>query len=381
MSVNRPTRQSPPLWLLAELTYACPLQCAYCSNPVDFARHGTELDTDQWLRVLTEARALGVVQLGLSGGEPTVRQDLETIIAGAARLGFYSNLITAAAGLDPDRLTAFKAAGLDHVQVSFSAADQPLNDLITGSASFAAKLAIAREVKRLGYPMVLCFVLHQANIHQIDEVLRLSEQLGADTVELATTQYYGWALQNRAALLPSREQLKQAEATVNAWRQRHSGTMQVLYVVPDYYEDRPKPCMNGWGSMYLVVTPDGVALPCNAARDLPGEPFPSVREHGLQWIWQQSPQFQRYRGEDWMQPPCRDCPERSKDFGGCRCQAYLLTGDPANADPVCSKSPFRQQLNGTIESAINERRQAGPSQDHAIPWLARNPRNSKRLSR
>jgi len=365
--------QSPPLWLLAELTYACPLQCPYCSNPVDFANHPGELDTDEWIRVLTEARALGAVQLGLSGGEPTVRKDLEIIVAEARRLGFYTNLITAAAGFDAGRLGALRVAGLDHVQVSFSAGNTQLNDLIAGTPSFEAKLSIAREAKRLGYPMVLCFVLHRANIHQVGDILLLSEELGADFVELATTQYYGWAMQNRPALLPTRGQLEDAEVAVNAWREHYDGSMRVFYVVPDYYEDRPKPCMNGWGSMYLIVTPDGLALPCHAARGLPGEPFPNVQDRSLQWIWRESPQFRRYRGDEWMKEPCRHCPDRSSDFGGCRCQAYMITGDPANTDPVCSKSPFREQVDIAIEKS--------ESVDIAVPWLARNPRNSRKLSR
>jgi len=367
-------KPAAPLWLLAELTYACPLQCPYCSNPLDFAKHRGELSTAEWIRVLTEARALGSVQLGLSGGEPTTRQDLEEIVAAARGLGYYSNLITSAGGLKPERLAALKEAGLDHVQVSFAGGDAAINNQFTGSDSFEHKLTIARQAKALGYPMVLCFVLHRANIHQVADILRLAEQLGADYVELATTQYYGWALHNRAALLPNRQQLQQAETAVADWRKHSDGSMKVYYVVPDYYEQRPKACMNGWGSLYMVVTPDGVALPCHAARELPGDPFPQVQQHSMEWIWRESPGFRRFRGEDWMKPPCRDCPERQKDFGGCRCQAWQLTGDPANADPVCSKSPYRQLIDAVIDDTSD------PKTPADLPVQLRNPGNSKRLS-
>ena len=366
------TPASQPLWLLAELTYACPLQCPYCSNPVDFHRYRDELDTDTWIRVLTEARQLGAAQLGLSGGEPLVRRDLEIIIAEARRLGYYSNLITSGVGMDEARVAAFREAGLDHIQVSFQASSRELNDLIAGTEAFEHKLAMARAVKAQGYPMVLCFVLHRENIDQIDQVLELALRLEADYVELATTQYYGWALLNRDWLLPGREQLQRAEAVAHDYQERLKGRMKIYYVVPDYYEKRPKACMNGWGSIFLTVAPDGTALPCHAARQLPGLTFPNVRDRGLREIWYDSPAFKHFRGFDWMREPCRSCPEREKDFGGCRCQAYMLTGDAANADPVCEFSPHRQVVEQAIQRA---------GEDTARPLVFRNPRNARAFSK
>ena len=272
------TEVSGPLWLLAELTYACPLQCPYCSNPLDFALQRKELDTDTWIRVLREARAMGAAQLGFSGGEPIVRRDLETLIAEARALGYYSNLITSGVGLEPDRIAAFRDAGLDHIQVSFQASSQELNDLIAGTTAFEHKLAVARAVKANGFPMVLCFVMHRDNIDSVAEMLELAGALDADFVELATTQYYGWAMHNRDRLMPRREQLQRAEAVAHDYQERWKDRMKIYYVVPDYYEDRPKPCMNGWGKLFLTITPDGTALPCHSARVLPGIQFPNVAD-------------------------------------------------------------------------------------------------------
>lgn len=369
------TTASQPLWLLAELTYACPLQCPYCSNPVDYHRYRDELDTDTWVRVLAEAREMGAAQLGLSGGEPLVRQDLEIIIGQARQLGYYTNLITSGVGMDEARVAAFREAGLDHIQVSFQASSRELNDLIAGTEAFEHKLAMARAVKAHGYPMVLCFVLHRNNIDQIDQVLELAIRLEADYVELATTQYYGWALVNRDQLLPTRDQLQAAEAMAHDYQERLKGRMKIYYVVPDYYENRPKACMNGWAKLFLTVAPDGTALPCHAARELPGLEFPNVREHSLREIWYDSPAFNHFRGYDWMREPCRSCPEREKDFGGCRCQAYRLTGDAANTDPVCEFSPHR----GVVDEAITRAEQAQAGQS-AQPLVFRNPRNARALS-
>jgi pyrroloquinoline quinone biosynthesis protein E len=362
--------------LLAELTYACPLQCPYCSNPVDFAAAGQELDTETWLRVLREARALGAAQLGFSGGEPLLRRDLEVLIAEARTLGYYSNLITSGVGMDEARVKGFREAGLDHIQVSFQASSAELNDYIAGTQAFAHKVAMAQAVKAQGFPMVLCFVLHRDNIDQIDDVLVLAERLNADYVELATTQYYGWALVNRARLLPTREQLARAERTVAEYRARNDAAMKIYYVVPDYYETRPKPCMNGWAKVFLTIAPDGTALPCHAARGLPGLNFPNVRERDVRSIWFDSEAFARFRGYDWMREPCRSCPEREKDFGGCRCQAFQLTGDPANADPVCDKSPQHHLIEKIVSDANTA--QQRPME---APLVFRNPRNSKRLGR
>ncbi|MBE0505629.1 MAG: pyrroloquinoline quinone biosynthesis protein PqqE [Marinospirillum sp.] len=333
--------QRQPLWLLAELTYKCPLQCPYCSNPVDFSAAGEELSTEQWLDLFVQARELGAAQLGFSGGEPLVRQDLEVLIKGARDLGFYTNLITSGIGLTADRIAGFRRAGLDHIQVSFQASDEQVNNMLAGSAkAFQQKLKMAHEVKAQGYPMVLNFVTHRHNIDNIDRIIELCVELEADYVELATCQYYGWALENRAALLPSREQLIRAERITNEYRQRLEGEgkrIKLIFVTPDYYEERPKKCMNGWGELFLTVTPDGTALPCHSARMLPLS-FPNIKEHTLRDIWHHSSGFNYFRGDDWMSEPCRSCVEKEDDLGGCRCQAYLLTGDMHGADPVCSKS-------------------------------------------
>lgn len=368
-----------PLWLLAELTYACPLQCPYCSNPTELARIGREISTEDWKRVLQQARAMGAAQLGLSGGEPLARPDLEDIVAEGRRLGFYSNLITSGIGMDDDRVARLKEAGLDHIQISFQASNAKLNNLLGGTDSFEQKLAMARSIKAHGYPMVLNIVLHRKNIDDIREILAMAEELEADYVELANTQYYGWAHQNRDALLPTREQLKRAERITNEYRERQAAAgkpgMKLYFIVPDYYEDRPKPCMSGWGDIFLTIAPDGVALPCHAARQLPGLEFPDVRTHDLDWIWNESPAFNHFRGYDWMTEPCRSCAEKTKDFGGCRCQAYMLTGDANAADPVCSKSPAHSIVTDIVARANSAAADAPPAQ----PIVFRNPRNSKLL--
>lgn len=364
---SAPFRISPPLWLLAELTYACPLQCPYCSNPLAFARHRAELDTASWLRVLREARALGACQLGFSGGEPLTRSDLEVLIAEARQLGYYSNLITSGIGMDARRVAALRDAGLDHIQISFQASEPVLNDYLAGTQAFAHKLEMARQVKANGFPMVLCFVIHRHNIEQIELFCELASRLGADYVELANTQYHGWAWLNRQALLPSRTQVEQAEATAQRCQQRYASSMKILYVVADYFEQRPKACVNGWGSVFLNIAPDGTALPCHSASELPGLNFPNVRNASLAEIWRDSAAFNRFRGFDWMREPCRSCPEKHKDFGGCRCQAYLFTGDPSNTDPACAKSPEHQRVAVLANAAGN-----APTR----PIRFRNSRNS-----
>ena len=266
-------------------------------------------------------------------------------------LGYYSNLITSGVGMDEARIKRFKEAGLDHIQVSFQASSEVLNDFIGGTTSFQHKLEMARQVKAYGYPMVLCVVIHRLNIDQMSDILDMAASLKADYVELANTQYYGWGLHNRNQLLPTRDQLQRAEVVAHEYQERFKGRMKILYVVPDYYEDRPKACMSGWGNIFLSVAPDGTALPCQAARQLPGIEFPNVRDKSIEWIWNDSPAFNRFRGFDWMKEPCRDCPERFKDFGGCRCQAFALTGDADNADPVCSLSPDHERVLEAVEVA------------------------------
>jgi len=336
------------------------------------AKYADELSTEDWFRVFREARAMGAVQLGLSGGEALVRKDLEELIAEAHRLGFYTNLLTSGIGMDERRIRAFKKAGLDHIQISFQASGAELNDFIAGNDSFQHKLEMARLVKQYDYPMVLCFVLHRHNTGEVAQILDMAHALQADYVELATTQYYGWAMLNRDQLLPTREQVRQAEAVAHEYQERLKGQMKIFYVVPDYHEERPKACMSGWGAIFLTVAPDGTALPCHAAGSLPGLSFPNVREHDLDWIWNDSPDFNRFRGDGWMKEPCRSCDEKTKDYGGCRCQAYLLTGDPANADPVCSKSPHHAELRRQVQITTEQ-----PAQLET-PLIFRNMRNSKR---
>ena len=363
-----------PLWLLAELTYACPLQCPYCSNPTEMAQIGAEMTTDDWFKVLREARELGAAQLGLSGGEPLVRRDLEAIVAEGARLGYYSNLITSGIGMDEARVNALAEAGLDHIQISFQASNAERNNFLAGSNTFEQKKAMARAIKAAGYPMVLNIVLHRHNIDDIDDIIAMAESLDADYVELANTQYYGWAWHNRAQLLPTREQLAHAEHVTTRYRE-NGGRMKLYFVVPDYYQDRPKACMSGWGDLFLNVAPDGLALPCHAARQLPGLEFPDVREHDIAWIWNESPAFNHFRGFDWMAEPCRSCVEKHDDFGGCRCQAYMLTGDMYAADPVCAKSPSHHLITDVVEQA----NAPTSARAEAQPIVFRNPKNSKRL--
>ncbi len=366
----------PPLWLLAELTYRCPLHCVYCSNPINYTQYKDELSTEEWVRVLREARELGATQLGFSGGEPLMRDDLETLAGEARRLGYYSNLITSGVGLNERRIAALKEAGLDHIQVSFQDSTREMNDFLSSTRTFELKRRVAKMVKAHGYPMVLNVVLHRLNIDHVGQILDMAAELEADYVELANTQYYGFAYANRESLLPSREQLERAEGVTNAFRSRMGERMKIFFVVPDYYANRPKACMNGWGSVFLCVSADGVALPCHEARMLPGLEFPSVRRHHLRWIWRDSPGFNRYRGDEWMREPCRSCPEKGRDFGGCRCQAYLVTGEAANADPVCDKSPHHALITG-----ITARARAGTVNVETKPLLFyRDDETSRRLS-
>ena len=330
---------TPPLWLVAELTYTCPLHCPFCSNPLDFAAQSNELSTADWIRVLREARALGAVQLGFSGGEPLTRKDLEELVTEAHALGYYTNLITSGAGLNEVRIRRLKESGLDHIQLSFQDSTREVNDFLSSTRTFDLKRRVAALIKDHGFPMVMNCVIHRLNIDHVDRIIDLAVEIGAEYLELANTQYYGWALLNRDHLIPSRAQLERAEAVVAARRADLDNRLRILFVVPDYFEGRPKRCMNGWGTTILCVSPDGTALPCQAARMLPNLEFPSVRTSSVRDIWYESRAFNRFRGEAWMPEPCRSCPERTKDLGGCRCQAYLLTGDMGATDPVCDKSP------------------------------------------
>jgi pyrroloquinoline quinone biosynthesis protein E len=359
----------PPLWLLLELTYRCPLHCVFCYNPTDFANTGPELATADWIRVLREARALGAVQLGLSGGEPLARDDLEEIVAEAHALGFYINLITSGVGMTEPRIRALKAAGLDHIQLSFQDSTREMNDFLSSTRTFELKAKVAGLIRAHDYPMVLNVVLHRLNIDHVGEILVMAERMGAQYVELANTQYYGWAWLNREQLLPRRAQLERAEAATRAFRERVGGEMQIYFVVPDYFETRPKACMSGLGSVFLAIAPDGTALPCHAARMLPGLELPNVREADIRAIWYDSQAFNRFRGDAWMKEPCRSCPEKVKDFGGCRCQAYLLTGDADNADPVCDLSPHH----GLVTEAVARAERAAAAPAAAPPQSVRAP--------
>jgi PqqA peptide cyclase len=340
-----------PLWLLAELTYRCPLHCVFCYNPVDYAKYPEELSTAEWMRVLAEGRKLGAAQLGFSGGEPLTRDDLEEMVQEARRLGYYSNLITSGIGLSEKRIKAFKDGGLDHIQLSFQDSTREMNDFLSSTKTFDLKQKVARLIKEYDYPMVLNVVLHRLNIDHIERILDMAEQLGVEYLELANTQYYGWGFLNRQHLVPTKAQLEFAEQATNRFRQRIGDKMRVFFVVPDYHATRPKACMNGWGAVFVTVTPDGTVLPCHEARMLPGIEFPNVRHAALDWIWYDSPGFNKYRGDSWMKEPCRTCPDRTKDFGGCRCQAFMLTGDATNADPVCDLSPHHHLVTDVTAQA------------------------------
>ncbi|MFK7893522.1 MAG: pyrroloquinoline quinone biosynthesis protein PqqE [Granulosicoccus sp.] len=369
-------KPGPPLWLLAEVTYRCPLHCAFCFNPVDFATQEQELSTEGWLKVLREARALGSVQCGFSGGEPMLRNDLEELVGEAKSLGYYTNLLTTGVGLNEKRALALKEAGLDHVQLSFQDSTRESNDFLSNTKTFDLKKRVAALIKEHEWPMVLNCVIHRMNIDHIDKIIDMALELGAEYLELANAQYYSWAVVNRDHLLPSKEQLERAEQITNEYRKRIGDKMRIIFVVPDYYENRPKKCMNGWGNVFLTIAPDGTALPCHTARMLPGLDFPNVAEHSIKNIWYESEGFNRYRGKGWMKEPCRSCPEADNDLGGCRCQAFMLANDPAAADPVCDKSPHRHVVDEAIELAQK------PDNERVVEQalIFRDPKESRRLT-
>jgi pyrroloquinoline quinone biosynthesis protein E len=340
-----------PTTLLAEITHRCPLHCPYCSNPLELSRAQAELSADEWKRVFTEARALGVLQLGLSGGEPLLRKDLESLVAHARQTGLYTTLVTSGLGLTRERAHRLRDAGIDHIQVSFQDSDRANAERIAGITSVEKKVAAAALVREIGVAFSVNVVLHRGNLDHIGEIIELAASLGADRLELANTQYYGWAALNRDALMPTRAQLDAAEPIVDAAVARYRGRMQIIYVLPDYYSQYPKACYGGWGSVYIVIGPDGRVLPCHAATQITSLSFDTVRDHSLEWIWRESPGFQAFRGDEWMREPCRSCPRKAVDFGGCRCQAFLLTGDARNTDPVCSLSPNRHVIDEALAVA------------------------------
>ncbi|WP_428540980.1 pyrroloquinoline quinone biosynthesis protein PqqE [Rhodopila sp.] len=350
-----------PIGLLAELTHRCPLACPYCSNPLQLEDRTDELDTAAWADVFHQAATMGVLQVHLSGGEPASRRDLTEITHAASDAGLYTNLITSAIGLDADRLKRLKAAGLDHVQVSIQDIEPANADHIAGYAgAHARKLAFAQAVSELGMALTVNAVIHRANIGHLTPLVELAASLGAGRVEIAHAQYYGWALRNRDALMPTRAQIDQAMRELDQLQSRFAGRLAIDSVIPDYHARRPKPCMGGWGRRSLNITPSGLVLPCHAAQTIPGLTFWSVRDRGLAEIWAHSPAFQAYRGTDWMQQPCRSCEFREVDFGGCRCQALAIAGDAAATDPSCDLSPLHGRIQDLAQQAA-----AGPDMGYA----------------
>ena len=341
-----------PYSLLCELTYRCPLQCPYCSNPVGFARHTDELTTAEWERVLTEAAALGVVQAHFSGGEPLLRADLPQIIRRARDLGLYTNLSTGGTLLDEKTGAQLRAAGLDSLQVSIQDADAENSDRLAGGPpSFAKKIRAAQIARQLGFSLTINVVLHRQNLDRIEAIISMAEELGAERLELANTQYNGWALKNRAALLPARAQVEHAARVADAARRRLAGRMEILYVLPDYFEPFPKACLHGWGRVFMTVAADGAVLPCQTAREIRGLKFENVRELALEKIWFESETFCKFRGTDWLPEPCQSCPRKEIDFGGCRCQAFLLTGEATATDPVCTLAPKHHLIVAALAEA------------------------------
>ncbi len=354
-----------PVGLLAELTHRCPLQCPYCSNPLALERVANELSTEIWVDVLAQAAELGVLQLHLSGGEPTVRRDLEEIVAAAAKAGLYSNLITSAVTLTRARLAALADRGLDHVQISFQDTEPANADRIAHyNGGHARKLEAAAWVRDLGLPLTVNAPIHRQNIGSLQAFIDLAQRLGAQRLEVAHVQYYGWALKNRQALMPTREQVLQSAQLVAGERERLKGILAIDFVVPDYYAKRPKPCMGGWGRGIINITPSGKVLPCHAAESLPGLTFDNVCEKRLRDIWQGSDAFQKFRHTEWMQEPCRTCEFREQDWGGCRCQAFAFTGDAHATDPACMKS---------LRHAAFVRTAAEESSRPAAPLVYRRP--------
>lgn len=349
-----------PMWLTLELTYKCPLHCPWCSNPLNFDKINNELTTEEWKKVLREGRKMGALQLGFTGGEPMLRGDLEELVAYSDSLGYYTNLITSGIGLTPERLQALKDAGLKQIQLSIQSSDKETSHKLVGVDVFEQKMAVFENIKAEGFPMVLNIPVCKQNIGETREMLEMAERLGVEYIEFANIQYYNWAMLNRDEFLPSKKQIEEAESVVKEFRERLGNKMQIYFVIPDYYDDRPKACMNGWGSIHLTIGPNGDALPCQEARVIKELDFPNVRTASLDWIWNHSPVFNAYRGNDWMKEPCKSCDEKHHDHGGCRCQSYLLTGDAANTDPVCSKSSMHHIIESCVTHAANPRRVEKP---------------------
>jgi pyrroloquinoline quinone biosynthesis protein E len=358
-----------PVGLLAELTHRCPLQCSYCSNPIELERVSSELTTEEWCSVMAQAGEMGILQVHLSGGEPTARKDIDEIISAAAQAGLYSNLITAAVTLKRDKLEDFVKRGLDHVQISFQDVDPENAERIGGyPGATQKKLDVARWVVEMGLPLTINAPIHRQNIHNVGRYIDLAVELGAQRLEIAHVQYYGWAYLNRAALIPTYEQTIQSIDLVEKARERLKGVLTIDMVVPDYYAKRPKPCMGGWGKGFMNITPAGKVLPCHAAETIKHLKFDNVKERKLLDIWMNSDAFNAFRGTDWMKEPCRSCAFRDIDFGGCRCQAMAITGDPRNTDPACALSPYHGEM---VALAREEAKKPAPA------FIHRNPRNAQ----
>lgn len=342
---------SNPLALIAEVTHRCPLHCVYCSNPLQMAGKDSELSSEEWSRVLGEAGRLGMLHAHFTGGEPLARADLIDLVAAARAAGLYTNLITSGVGLNEDRLEQLVEAGLDHIQISFQDSREEAANWVAGAKAHAHKVGLSRAIRKHKIAFTVNLVVHRQNLDHLGEMIGFIEQLNPDRVEIAHAQYYGWALANRAALLPTPEQVEKAVLTVAEAEKRLAGRMRIDSVVPDYYAKYPKACMGGWGQRLMLINPSGKVLPCHAAEILPGMTFENVRERPLQWIWQESASFQRFRGEEWMPEPCRSCERRGEDFGGCRCQAFLLAGDASATDPACSLAPTHEVIKSTVREA------------------------------
>ncbi|MEE9140452.1 MAG: pyrroloquinoline quinone biosynthesis protein PqqE [Alphaproteobacteria bacterium] len=341
------TTHEAPLAILAELSHRCPLQCPYCSNPLELERSSNELDTETWCRVIDQAADMGVHQIHFSGGEPTVRKDLEDLVGHATDVGLYTNLITSGVLLNEARIDKLVELGLEHVQLSFQDSEEASADRIGNfKGGHQKKIEVARLIRKAGLPLTVNAVMHRQNLDNLKDVIAMAVELDAERLEVAQVQYYGWALKNRAAFMPTYEQLAWATEVVEEARERLKGILVFDYVIPDYYARRPKVCMGGWGRRFINVNPAGKVLPCHAAETIPNLEFDSVKEHSLSWIWENSEAFNRFRGTDWMPEPCRSCDRKEIDWGGCRCQAFALTGEAANTDPACELSPVHERIFG-----------------------------------
>jgi PqqA peptide cyclase len=352
-----------PLALIAEVTHRCPLHCVYCSNPTQLAAASSELSTEEWISVFRQGGKLGMLHAHFTGGEPLARTDLTELIAAARAAGLYTNLITSGIGLNEQRLQMLVEAGLDHIQISFQDSREDAANWIAGAKAHAHKIELSHAIRQHNIAFTVNLVVHRQNLDHLEEMIAFIEQLQPDRVEIAHTQYYGWALANRAALMPTRAQLARAVSIIADAEKRLSGRMRIDSVVPDYYAKYPKACMGGWGRRLMLVNPSGKVLPCHAAEVLPGLSFENVREKSLEWIWQEAECFRKFRGEEWMPEPCRSCDRRGEDFGGCRCQAFLLTGNAGATDPACSLAP----QHGIVQSAVEE---ANSTADIAKPAQA-----------